>query len=79
MGTGKSTVVRSLSKRMGKKYIDIDNNIENKEGKPIADIFNKEGEIYFRKLEKKLLKEILKKKDLVVATGGGTLLDEENY
>ncbi len=79
MGTGKSTIAHTLSNKMGKKCIDIDSIIENREGKPIVNIFNEEGESYFRKLEKEVLKEILKKKNLIVATGGGTLLDEENF
>ncbi|MFW6148302.1 MAG: shikimate kinase [Atribacterota bacterium] len=79
MGTGKSTVAHTLSNQMGKKCIDIDSIIENREGKPIVNIFNEEGESYFRKLEKEVLKEILKKKNLIIATGGGTLLDEENF
>ncbi len=79
MGTGKSTIARTLSNQMGKKCIDIDSIIENREGKPIVNIFNEEGESYFRKLEKEVLNEILKKKNLIIATGGGTLLDEENF
>jgi len=79
MGTGKSTVAIALADKMNKKCIDMDILIEKKEGKSITDIFNDEGESYFRKVEREVLKEVIKQNDLVVATGGGTLLNDENY
>lgn len=79
MGTGKSTVARALADKMNRNFIDMDILIEEKEGKSITCIFNKKGECYFRKIEKTILSEITKQEKLVIATGGGTLLDEDNY
>lgn len=81
MGTGKSTVAMALADKMNKKFTDMDILIEKKEGKSITDIFNDEGEgeSYFRKVEREVLKEIIKQNDLVIATGGGSLLNDENY
>jgi len=79
MGTGKSTVARALADKMNRTFIDMDILIEEKEGKTISDIFNKKGEAYFRKIEKTIISEIAKQERLVIATGGGTLLDEDNY
>ena len=79
MGTGKTTVSDVLARKIGKNLIDTDSMIESKEGKSIAEIFDNKGEMYFREIEKQILNEIINKTNLVIATGGGTLLDEENY
>ncbi len=79
MGTGKSTIARALSKKTKKKWIDMDYMIEEREGEPIVDIFNMQGETYFRKLEREVLSEIIRQENLIIATGGGALLDEKNY
>ena len=78
MGTGKSVVAKTLAQRLGKICIDMDRAIRNRQGRSIADIFNQLGEGYFRKLENNLLKELIQRDDLVIATGGGTLLSEKN-
>jgi len=78
MGTGKSAVGKVLAQKTGKIFIDMDKAITDRQGISIADIFQKWGESHFRKLETNLLKEIVQRNDLVVATGGGTLLSEEN-
>ena len=78
MGTGKSAVARELSKKLNRKSLDLDEVIEKKEKRKIKDIFAKEGEGYFRKIEKQTLIEISILKDLVVACGGGIVLDENN-
>ena len=54
MGSGKSLIGRALSKKLNLDFIDIDNKIEENENKTILDIFNKNGESYFRKLEENL-------------------------
>lgn len=73
MGCGKSTIGKKLAKKLQIEFIDLDTYIEKKEGSPINKIFAHKGEIYFRKLENKLLKELLdSKKDFVLAVGGGT-------
>jgi len=78
MGTGKSVVGKTLAQKTGKIFIDVDKAIKDRQGKKIVDIFNEWGESHFRKLETNLLKEIMQRNDLVIATGGGTLLSEEN-
>ena len=54
------------------KHIDLDNFIEESEKRTIADIFNNSGKTYFRELEKKYLKKIIKEDNILVSTGGGT-------
>ena len=73
MGSGKSAVARHLSAALNFEKLDLDTVIEDSEGKPISEIFLDSGEIYFRKQEGLLLKEIIKtKNNVVLATGGGT-------
>ncbi len=71
MCSGKTTVGKLLSEKLGFEYIDIDEIIEKKEGMSIPEIFEKKGEKYFRKLEFETLKEISEKDNVVVSTGGG--------
>jgi len=73
MGSGKSTIAKSLSEQMRLEMIDLDDYISDKEQDSIPSIFKNKGEIYFRKLEIQALKEILTtKKNYVLALGGGT-------
>ena len=72
MGSGKSTVGKKLSEQLGHKYIDLDDYIQKKEGHSIAQIFKNKGEIYFRKVESKYLKEVLGIHGAVISLGGGT-------
>ncbi|WP_081209445.1 shikimate kinase [Salegentibacter sediminis] len=73
MGSGKSLLGKQLAKRLNHDFLDLDDQIETIEGKTIADIFNEKGELYFRKLETKVLKDVLEDpSDLVVSLGGGT-------
>ena len=76
MGVGKSTLGRSLSKQLNMRFIDLDRIIENKESMSIKDIFKKKGEKYFRDLEKKIGLKNVKRKNSVIALGGGTFVDE---
>jgi len=79
MGVGKSTVGEYLARRINFNFVDLDREIELVVGKSIADIFREHGEGYFRKVEKDLLVEIARRRDgMVVATGGGTVEDEDN-
>ncbi|HEK86327.1 MAG: bifunctional shikimate kinase/3-dehydroquinate synthase [Candidatus Saccharicenans sp.] len=79
MGTGKTTVGRILSQKLGRFHLDTDELIERKAGQTISTIFERFGESYFRRLEKSVIEEISKKeKKAVISTGGKTLLDEEN-
>lgn len=78
MGTGKTSVGRLLAKKKKFNFVDLDELIEFRERRRIVDIFAKEGEPYFRKVEKKALKEVAGQKKFVVACGGGIVLDKEN-
>ncbi len=73
MGSGKTTIGKILAKELGIKFLDLDDYIEEKEGKAIKSIFSEKGEIYFRKVEFQYLKELLDStEDFVLSTGGGT-------
>jgi len=78
MGTGKTSVGKILAKKLKKEFVEMDEEIEKREGKKIVDIFRLFGEPYFRKVEKEVLKEIASCFNLVVSCGGGVVVDEEN-
>ena len=78
MAAGKTTVARALSTRLGWRAEDVDELIEARERRAIADIFAKQGEPYFRGLERDILKLLLPIRYAVIATGGGTFMDAEN-
>lgn len=78
-GCGKTTIGRLLSEFYGRKFIDTDILIAEKEGKAIPDILKENGEEYFRKTETEILKEVSKLKGLVIATGGGVIVTQENH
>jgi shikimate kinase len=78
MGTGKSAVGKELAKRKKLQFVDLDGLIELKEKRAIRDIFAVSGETYFRKVEKRVLREVSSQNNLVVACGGGIVLDEGN-
>ena len=71
MGVGKSTIGKSLAKKLSYTFIDVDKLIELKEGSSIKLIFKNKSENYFRKLESKLSLQELEKKNCVIALGGG--------
>lgn len=71
MGSGKSTIGKSLAKALQFSFVDTDQELEKNEGRTITKIFNESGEAYFRKSEKKLLKNLLRQRNHVIATGGG--------
>ncbi len=78
MGAGKSTVGRRLAHALGREFIDADKEIEVRCGVPIATIFELEGEEGFRRRETALIDELSRRSGLVLATGGGAVLREEN-
>jgi shikimate kinase len=72
MGSGKSSIGKSLAGKLHYSFFDLDTYIQDMTGKTIADIFIEKGETAFRKLERKALKEIIKTDNIVVSCGGGT-------
>lgn len=78
MAAGKSTVARALARRLDWRAEDIDELIEARERRTIAEIFQQQGEAYFRAAEREILKLLLPLRHVVVATGGGTFMDPEN-
>ena len=78
MGAGKTAVAKLLAKKLNKKLVELDSLIEQKVGKPIADIFQEDGEIAFRQLEIDVTKEVATGKDQVIACGGGVVLNKIN-
>lgn len=78
MGSGKSSVGKGLSERMGRPLLDTDHMIEEMAKKPISRIFSEEGEAHFRELETKVLKELPTERGFVISCGGGMALKEEN-
>ena len=78
MGTGKTGVGKALAKKLDKKFIELDSLIEQKAGKPIPEIIQQDGEIAFRELEIEVTKGISREKGLVIACGGGIVLNKIN-
>lgn len=78
MAAGKSTVAQAVARRLKWRAEDIDELIEARERRTVADIFQKQGEAYFRGAEREILKLLLPLRHLVVATGGGTFMDPDN-
>ena len=78
MGAGKTSVGRALAKRLDWRFADIDELIEQREHSSVSDIFAKQGEPYFRGIERAILAEQVPLRHAVVATGGGTFVDPQN-
>lgn len=78
MAAGKTTVARALADRLGWRAEDIDELIEARERRTVAEIFQRQGEPYFRGVERDILKLLLPLRHVIVATGGGTFMDPEN-
>ncbi len=78
MGSGKTTAGKELAGRLNYSFVDLDLYIEKKEKRTISTIFSDEGEKNFRKIESRLLKEIVKTDNIVVACGGGTPCYSDN-
>lgn len=77
-GSGKSTVGKILAREMGREFVDTDTEIIRAAKKPIADIFAQKGEAHFRDLESQVIAQLSQRTGLVIATGGGAILREEN-
>lgn len=76
MGSGKSTVAKYLSQKLGCEYIEIDFFIEQAEKASISEIFANKGEAYFRKLESHMILSVVKSENQIIALGGGAFEDE---
>ncbi|MFA6431799.1 MAG: shikimate kinase [Candidatus Margulisiibacteriota bacterium] len=78
MGCGKSTVGKLLAKELKLSFVDSDSLIEEKENKKISAIFKENGEARFRNIETRVLAELKDSDGIVLSTGGGIILKEEN-
>lgn len=78
MGAGKSTVGKLVAQNLDCTFIDTDVEIEHREGLRIAQIFERHGENYFREKERELVRELTQRKNIVVATGGGMIVNDDN-
>lgn len=78
MGSGKTSFGKKLALYLQKEFIDLDLEIEQQEKLSINDIFKVKGETYFRNLETKVLKSLVKKSNTVIALGGGTVCYNQN-
>lgn len=78
MAAGKTTIGRRLAEHLGSTFVDSDREIERRAGVDIATIFDFEGETGFRLREARVLAELTERDDLVLATGGGAVIDPDN-
>ncbi len=78
MGAGKSTAARAISARYGLRAIEMDEEIEARQGRSVSQIFEEEGEPFFRDLETQLLKSLQREENVVVSCGGGVPMRQEN-
>jgi shikimate kinase len=78
MGSGKSAVGRQLARRLGLEFVDSDDEIVARTGVDVAYIFEKEGEAGFRARESEVIDELTLRDNVLVATGGGAVLDPAN-
>ena len=79
-GAGKSTVGAALAEKHGVPFIEVDHRIEKTAGLSLAEIFEMHGEAYYRRLEREVLKQLLREpRSMVIATGGSIVNDQENY
>ncbi len=78
MGTGKTAVGRELARLLSMRLVDIDSEIEAERDMRITDIFKDYGEQYFRDLETRMIMRYSKEKNIIISTGGGAVLKDEN-
>jgi len=78
MGTGKTTLGRALADQLKRDFIDMDVELEARAGKPIPLIFAEDGEPVFRRMERDLAVELSRRSNLVIAAGGGIVLNPDN-
>jgi shikimate kinase len=78
MGTGKTAVGKELSRLLSMRLVDVDSEIESERTMKITDIFRDFGESYFRDLETSVIRKFAREKNVIISTGGGAVLREEN-
>jgi shikimate kinase len=78
MGTGKTTIGKALAKKLQMKLVDIDEEIEKEQKISINDIFSMYGEQHFRDIETAMIQKLAQVKNIIISTGGGAVLREEN-
>lgn len=78
MGSGKTTIGRRIARELGFEFIDLDREIETRNGVSVATIFEIEGELGFRQRESQLLAELIQTHRCILATGGGAVLNPQN-
>lgn len=78
MGTGKTSVGKDLANRLGMDFVDMDDVIVQRAGKTIPEIFTEDGEPHFRTIERGVAHDLAAGTGLVVATGGGVVMDNRN-
>ena len=77
-GSGKTTIGQAVAERLGRTFLDLDQEIERREGQSITQIFGEKGELYFRQKERELTGELTLVGNMVIAPGGGWVGDPEN-
>ena len=78
MGTGKTTIGKELSKMLHMRLVDVDAEIEKAQTMTISDIFAMHGEQHFRDIETAMIEKLSREKDVIISTGGGAVLRDEN-
>lgn len=78
MGTGKTTVGRQCARALGFRFVDTDKTVERRAGRSISQVFAEDGEPMFRQMEKEAIREAALRVHVVIATGGGAVLDADN-
>ena len=78
MGAGKTTLANALARRLDWRAEDVDMVIEARERRSVAEIFARDGEPYFRAVERQVILSLIPEREAVIATGGGTFVDPEN-
>jgi shikimate kinase/3-dehydroquinate synthase len=78
-GTGKSLVAKEVARGLNWDFLDTDDEIVKQTGKPIVEIFRQDGEDTFRELERKIIRKACQQRHMVIAIGGGAIVDPQNY
>lgn len=78
MGAGKTTAGKVLARKLGRRFIDLDREIEAGCGMPVSEIFRVHGEAFFRDRERLAISELISHSGTVISTGGGVMLQPEN-